>query len=117
MLGFAMRARRLVLGSELVCTELRRGRERVKLVLVSDSASETTKRRLANKCEFYETKIEFIGIDTDELGRMLGKSSPVAVVAVLDEGFAREIILAVETEGNSVVGTDDQASNRKEASK
>ena len=119
MLGFAMRAGKLILGTELICAELSRRRDRIKLVLVSDSASLQTKKKLANKCGFYGKNISGMGIDTEELGRMLGKSSPIAAVAVLDDGFSREISSALScvSEGNSVVDEDDEASNRKEASK
>ena len=120
MLGFAMRAGRLILGTELICTELQRKRDKIKLVLVSDTASEQTKKKLQNKCEFYKKNILSVDIDTDELGRMLGKQSPIAAVAVVDEGFAKEISASVGTDSlrvNSVTSEGDEASNRKEASK
>ncbi len=94
MLGFAMRAGKLVIGTELICKSLARGT--VKHVLVSGAASGATKKKLYVKCEFYNVSISTANIDTEQLGCLLGKSYAPAAVAVTDEGFAREIRKATE---------------------
>ena len=54
MLGFAMRAGRLVLGTEQVCVAMARsGDKRPRLVLISHEASANTKKKLTTKGEFY----------------------------------------------------------------
>lgn len=96
MLGFAMRAGKVIIGTELICSAMARGgKDKPLLVLVSVSASAGTKKKLSTKCEFYGVKITEINIDSDELGRLLGKLYAPAAVAVIDEGFAREINLAL----------------------
>ena len=92
MLGFAMRARKLTLGTELVCKKMPSGT--VKLVVISSSASDGTKKKLTTKSEYYKIPMLVIDIDADELGRMLGKLHSTAAVAVTDAVFATEIIKA-----------------------
>ena len=90
MLGLAMRAGKVVIGTEMVCNALPK-RGRVKLVLVARDASDATKKKIRTKCEFYGVAEEESSLDTGELGRLLGKTYGPAAVAVIDEGFAREI--------------------------
>ena len=89
MLGFAMRAGKTVIGTELITKALARGT--VRIVVISSGASDATKKKLTVKSEFYGVLAIEIGIDTDELGRLLGKTYAPAAVAVTDGGFAEEI--------------------------
>lgn len=92
MLGFAMRAGRLVIGTESVCKAMaKRGNERVRLVLIALDASDGTKKKLLTKAEFYGVDAIEINIDQSELGRLLGKLYAPATVAVTDDHFAEEI--------------------------
>ncbi len=93
MLGFAMRAGKLILGTEQVCAALGK-KGRVRLVLIARGVSDLTKKKLTVKCEFYGVRTIETAIDADELGRLLGKTYAPACVAITDDGFAREIILA-----------------------
>ena len=90
MLGLAMRAGKVVIGTEQVISFLKK--KKLSLVLVSSNASEGTKKKIRFKCEFYKTRTEELTINTDELGRMLGKTYAPAVVGIADENFARTII-------------------------
>lgn len=92
MLGFARRAGKTVIGTDLICKELSRGR--VKLVVISSSASDGTKSRLVHKCEWYAARYLETAIDKEELGTVLGKDTEVAAVALTDDAFAEEIIKA-----------------------
>ncbi len=89
MLGFAMRAGRLVIGTELVCRAMPRGE--VKLVIVSSSASAQTKKKLFTKSEFYSITAIEVDMAPPRLGELLGKAYAPAAVGVCDEGFAAEI--------------------------
>ena len=92
MLGFAMRAGKLCIGTPLVCKGLgTKGMGGIRLVLVSEGASEGTKKKLRCKCEFYGVGLWEIPLPTEELGRLLGKTSTPAAIGVCDDGFAREI--------------------------
>jgi ribosomal protein L7Ae-like RNA K-turn-binding protein len=92
MLGFARRAGKTVLGTELVCREM--PKKRVKLVVISSTASEQTKKKLITKSEFYKIPYVEVALDTAHLASLLGKGAACAAVAILDERFADEIIKA-----------------------
>lgn len=93
MLGLAMRAGRVVIGTEQVCVALKK-KGRVCLVLVAMDASISTKKKITVKCEFYGVTSVEIPIDTAGLGALLGKTYTPAVVGITDEGFARELLAA-----------------------
>ena len=89
MLGLAMRAGKLIIGTELICRAMPKGS--VKLVLISSGASDQTKKKLKVKSEFYNISAIEVDIDTERLGKLLGKSYSPAAVAVADGGFAAQI--------------------------
>ena len=89
MLGFAMRAGKVIIGTDLVCRAMPTGR--VKLVLISAAASDATKKKLFVKSDYYSISAIEVDVDTERLGNLLGKSYAPAAVAVTDEGFAEEI--------------------------
>ena len=90
MLGFATRAGKIIVGTDLVCRAMPSGK--IKLAVISGGASDSTKKKLTVKSEFYGVKSVVADIDTEQLGRVVGKSSSVAAVAVTEEMFAREIL-------------------------
>jgi ribosomal protein L7Ae-like RNA K-turn-binding protein len=96
MLGLAMKAGKVVIGTEQVIAFL--GKGKLKLVLVSGSASDGTKKKMLHKCEFYKTRLSELDIETDELGRLLGKTYTPAVVGVTDENFACAITKIMDSE-------------------
>ena len=89
MLGFAMRAGKIIIGTEQICSSMPNGK--AKLVVISDSASAATKKKLLTKSEYYGIPAIEVDIDTERLGRILGKTYSPAAVAVADTGFAEEI--------------------------
>ena len=96
MLGFAMRAGKVIIGTELVCNGMKRkGSDRIRLVLISCDASDATKKKILTKSEFYGIEAKEFNIDTAELGRLLGKTFGPATVAICDAGFAKEISKAI----------------------
>ena len=90
MLGFAMRAGKIIVGTDLVCRAMPSGK--IKLVVVSAGASDSTKKKLTVKSEFYGIKSLIADIDTEELGRIIGKSSATAAVAVTEKMFSEQIL-------------------------
>ncbi|MBR2929600.1 MAG: ribosomal L7Ae/L30e/S12e/Gadd45 family protein [Clostridia bacterium] len=94
MLGLAMRAGKLIIGTEQVCLAMAKGR--VMLLVVSAEASDQTKKKLRNKCEFYGVKMITPDIEIGELGRMLGKTYAPACVGVTDENFTRAVLKLAE---------------------
>ena len=97
MLGFATRAGKVVFGTEQVCAELRKRTQRVKLVLISLTASDGTKKKIRTKCEFYGVVQREVALSGEELSNLLGKSFAPSAIAICDEGFAREITAALDS--------------------
>ncbi len=99
MLGFAMRAGKVIIGTEAVCSSLsKKGAAKPRIVLISESASEGTRAKVTHKCEFYGVTVLDIDISSSELGRLLGKLYAPATVAVKDDRFAEEIRKAAQPE-------------------
>jgi len=92
MIGFARRAGKTVIGTELVCRAMPKGE--VKLVVISSTASDSTKKKLTVKSAFYGISWVLIEIDTERLGALVGKGGAVAAIAITDQMFADEVVKA-----------------------
>lgn len=68
------------------------------LVIVAEDASDNTKKKFRNMCEFYQVPIFFYGLK-EELGHAMGKEQRSSM-AVLDEGFANAVKLKIDDENN-----------------
>ena len=79
MIGFARRAGKTVIGTELVCRAMPKGE--VKLIVISNSASDSTKKKLTVKSAFYGISWVLAEIDTERLGaraaRLRQSQSPI----------------------------------------
>ncbi len=97
MLGFAMRAGKIIIGTDPIISALpAKGEKSVKLVILACDASDGTKKKMTYKTEFYKKTKIVIDIDRAELGRILGKLYAPAVIAITDDRFAEEILKAHE---------------------
>lgn len=105
MLGFAMRAGKLTVGTEQVFAEMARpvGR-RPEIVVFASDASAGAKKKIRTKSEFYGIEAFELPIAAEELGRRLGKTYTPVLVGVNDAGFAAEIrrALSENTSGKEV---------------
>ena len=99
MLGFAMRAGRVLLGSDIVISAMQKGK--AKLIIISESASDGTKNKIKFKSEFYSVPTIFTTLTGEELSERLGKSYAPVVLAVTDDTFAKEILKAKEISPNT----------------
>lgn len=70
------------------------------LVIVAEDASDNTKKKFQNMCDFYKVPIYFYG-DKDTLGHAMGKEFR-ASLAVTDAGFAKGIRKQLDTEKDTV---------------
>lgn len=70
------------------------------LVIVASDASENTKKKFQNMCDFYEVPIYFYE-DKDTLGHAMGKQFR-ASLAVTDGGFAKGIMKHLDAEQNTI---------------
>ena len=87
MLGLAMKAGKVVSG-EFATDKSVKG-NKAWLVIVSEDASDNTKKMFSNMCEFYEVPRYFFGTK-EELGRSIGKAMRSSL-AITDENFAKSI--------------------------
>ena len=92
MLGLARRAGKTVLGTSVICEQMR-AKKKLVLILVSSFASEGTRRRLFRKSSFYNIPCLTVESPCDVLGHLMGVPGTLAAVAVTDPGFARELSL------------------------
>lgn len=78
------------------CTEKEVKTGRAALVIVAADASDNTKKKFQNMCDYYEVPICFYK-DKDTLGHAMGKEFR-ASLAILDEGFAKGIMKQLKTQ-------------------
>lgn len=88
LLGLANRARKLTTGEELALRAVRNGQ--AKLVIISEDISEKTEKTIQNKCKYYNVPLLKTGT-REMLGGAIGKESR-AIIAVLDHGFAKQLV-------------------------
>jgi len=107
IIGLARKAGKAVCGTPLVCLSLR---EKIKpcLVLVSASASASTRDKLRYKCEYYRVPLFSLPLTTEELANAVGKGGSMACVAITDLGFAKAILTAAESTGKDGAPTDSE---------
>ena len=88
LLGLATRAGKVASGEFSTEKSVKTGKGF--LVLVADDASQNTRKKFQNMCDFYEVPIYFIA-NKEELGRFCGKEFR-ASLAVQDENFAKAML-------------------------
>lgn len=88
LIGLATRARRVVSGEFSTEKSVKSGRSH--MVIVSEEASDNTKKMFTNMCTYYQVPFCCYGTK-DELGPAIGKEIR-ASLAVTDEGFRDAII-------------------------
>ncbi|WP_096435368.1 YlxQ family RNA-binding protein [Alteribacter populi] len=86
-LGLAYRARALVTGEDVVLQAVRKGK--LRLVIMSEDASENTKKRFTDKCSYYDVPL-VIKWTRQSIGNAIGKDERV-VVGVEESGFAKKL--------------------------
>ena len=98
LIGLATKAGKTVSGE--FCTEKEVKSGKASLVIVADDASDNTKKKFRNMCDFYHVPICFYR-DKDTLGHAMGKQFR-ASLAILDQGFAKGIKESMDAEDNTV---------------
>ena len=94
LLGLMTKSRNLVSGSFMVEKAVKDGSAR--LVIVSENASDNTKKLFRNKCESYQVPLYFFG-NSEDLGKAMGKEERVAI-AITNSGFAKSVKKLLESD-------------------
>jgi ribosomal protein L7Ae-like RNA K-turn-binding protein len=90
-LGLCARARKLVMGTPMVCEALRDKKNPVVAVLEASDTSGNTHKKLSDKTAFYGVPLYRLTADTAQLGRAVGKTGAVAAVGVTDENLYKAL--------------------------
>lgn len=98
LIGLATKAGKTVSGE--FSTEKEVKSCRAAAVIVAKDASDNTKKKFKNMCDFYQVPIYFYA-DKDTLGHAMGKEFR-ASLAILDEGFAKGMKKAMNTDEDTI---------------
>lgn len=98
MISLATKAGKVQSGE--FCTEKEVKAFRAELVIVAQDASDNTKKKFQNMCEFYEVPF-YVYSDKSTLGHAMGKEFRASLV-VTDAGFAKGIMKHLNTEENTI---------------
>ena len=99
VIGLCRGAGRAVIGTPMICEELRKRAQKVKgarddvcdvMVIEASDSSENTHKKITDKCAYYKVRHVKIASGCEALGRAVGKSA-VAAVMINDAGFCRAI--------------------------
>lgn len=88
LVGLATKAGKTVSGEFSTEKSVKSGKSFV--VIVADDASENTKKKFRNMCEFYDVPVYFLS-DKITMGKAMGKEFR-ASLSVQDENFAKAIL-------------------------
>lgn len=86
MLGLCQRARKLISGETLIEGIKNR---KVHLVIICNDASENTKKKIIDKCNYYNINYS-INLTNDELNQAIGSNNRMAI-GIIDVGFSKKI--------------------------
>lgn len=98
LIGLATRARKVVSGEFSTEKSVKSGRSC--MVIVSEEASENTKKMFTNMCAYYKVPIYLFGTK-DELGHAMGQQFR-ASLSVEDAGFAKSMAEQMNMNGGSL---------------
>jgi len=99
-LGLAARAGKLTSGDEACERALKAGK--VYLIVVSEDASDNTKKKFREMCRYRNTALRFFG-EKEKLGKFIGKDVR-SVVAVADKNFAGHLVEMIDDRGTEYGG-------------
>lgn len=89
--GLAARARKALIGTELIVEGIRRGA--VVLVLEAGDTSENTHKKLSDKAAFYGVRSVRLTSDGEALAHAFGKKDGrIAAVGITDAGIVRALL-------------------------
>lgn len=87
MLGLACRARKITFGTDSTLVEIQKNK--VKLVIVAEDASERTKKRFLETAKSFNVPIIIFG-SIEELSKAIGKQNK-AIIGIKESNIATEI--------------------------
>ena len=105
--GLCRRAGRIVLGAPLIFYALRE-KTPPSLVLLAADASAGSEKKLRTKCEFYRVPLLKTPYTKEVLAHAVGKDAPLAAIAVMDAGLARELLKSSGKDASDAIGSEEK---------
>lgn len=102
LIGLATKAGKTASGEFMTEKSVKTGR--ASLVIVSEEASDNTRKMFTNMCTYYKVPICFFG-KKEELGHAMGKELR-ASLAIVDGGFANAVVKLMNTKVDSECGKE-----------
>lgn len=97
LFGLATKAGKTVSGEFSTEKSIKDGK--AAMVIVSEEASDNTKKMFTNLCTYYKVPVYIFG-KKEELGHAMGKEMR-ASLAILDAGFAKAVVEQMNSNGGS----------------
>ncbi len=97
LIGLAEKAGKVASGEFSTERAIKKGK--AFLVIVSEEASNNTKKMFTDMCTYYNVPVVYLA-EKEELGHCIGKAMR-ASLAILDEGFAKTIMKRMNVDGGS----------------
>ncbi len=88
LIGFAYKSRKMVSGEGITLENIKKNK--VKLVFLANDASENTKKRIKDKCDYRNITVSE-ELDRTQIGNAIGKDERV-VIGITDDGFSKSIL-------------------------
>lgn len=86
LLGLAMKAGKVTSGESFSLMEVQSNR--AKIVFVANDASENTKKKFLDKCNYYSVPV-FFTFSKEEISQSIGKSRTICSIS--DKGFSAKL--------------------------
>lgn len=93
LIGLATKAGKTASGEFMTEKSIKTGK--ASLVIISEEASDNTRKMFTNMCTYYKVPIYFFA-KKDELGHAMGKEMR-ASLAIVDNGFAEAVVKLMNT--------------------
>ena len=96
-LGMCAGARKLIIGTPMICEAMRKPTKPYLVVSAEDNAGNTAKK-LSDKCNFYNVPMVTVPVDGARLAAAVGKQSRVAAVAITDPNLCKLVRATLQPE-------------------
>ena len=90
LIGFSRRAGSIVIGTDLVCDEIRSGK--IHFAILAMDCSPNTKKRVLNCCEYYKCDLLTDVFTKEELTKICSKSSYISAIGISDRNIIKGIL-------------------------
>lgn len=95
-LGIARKAGAVVTGTEIIRDAIRA--KKIRCVILASDASENTKKRLRNSCDFHKVRLFEVALDMDALSSAVGLKRLTSAVGIASHSVIRLVYDALQAQ-------------------